>query len=297
MESRYQLLAPSEEPKEWFSSLLSRISRYGWVAFVTTSNLCVFLVSLYLWWSAGSGASFPTSPQQAPDGLAKIDVLPVAYVPFHWRTLWGNPNATEADSLWDGMNTAHGHIAVDHEWAAANNVSISPGLQDSILMPPFTVAALNGHTQRTRQRNVSPPSIPPTALPRRFPSTTTRHTPAKQLKRVIRTLFLSNYRNTPPRYPMHHALHCFDAIRQHIMCNADNTPLYGHGDGTAGDGQMQRCRSWDALREHATKSTACFRDGEPGMTYEERFGVCDDGTDGLEQALGGLVGEISSPPP
>lgn len=81
---------------------------------------------------------------------------------------------------------------------------------------------------------------------------------------------------------MHHVLHCYDALRQHIMCNADNTPLHGHGNGMAGDGQIHQCKDWSALRDYATRHTACFRDGKPGMTFEDHFGVCDDGTDGLE---------------
>jgi hypothetical protein len=102
-------------------------------------------------------------------------------------------------------------------------------------------------------------------------------------KRIVRSMLVSLSRKTPSQYPLHHALHCFDALRQHIMCHADNTPLYGKGDGMAGDGQMHRCRDWTALRDYATQNTACFRDGKPGMSFEDRFGVCDDGTDGLEE--------------
>lgn len=69
------------------------------------------------------------------------------------------------------------------------------------------------------------------------------------------------------------------------MCHADNTPLYGHGDGMAGNGQMHQCRDWASLRDYATKNTACFRDGVPGMSLADHFGVCDDGTDGLEELV------------
>lgn len=102
-------------------------------------------------------------------------------------------------------------------------------------------------------------------------------------KRIVRSMLVSLSRKTPSLYPLHHALHCFDALRQHIMCHADNTPLYGKGDGMAGDGQIHRCRDWTALRDYATQNTACFRDGKPGMSFEDRFGMCDDGTDGLEE--------------
>lgn len=103
------------------------------------------------------------------------------------------------------------------------------------------------------------------------------------LQRIVRAAYLTLKRQELPIFPSDHVLHCFDAIRQHIMCHADNTPLYGLGHGIAGDGQLHQCRDWNALRDYATKNTACFRDGKPGMSFEDRFGVCDDGTDGLEE--------------
>jgi hypothetical protein len=53
----------------------------------------------------------------------------------------------------------------------------------------------------------------------------------------------------------------------------------------AGNGQMHQCRDWTALRDYATKNTACFRDGKPVMSFEDRFGHCDDGKDGLEELV------------
>jgi hypothetical protein len=81
---------------------------------------------------------------------------------------------------------------------------------------------------------------------------------------------------------MHHILHRFDALRQHIMCHADNTPLYGNGDGMAGDGQVHQCKKWNAMRDYATKNTAYFRDSKPGMSFEDHLGHCDNSTNGLE---------------
>jgi hypothetical protein len=102
-------------------------------------------------------------------------------------------------------------------------------------------------------------------------------------KRIVRSMLLSLSRKIPPEYPMYHALHCFDALRQHIMCHADNTPLYGHGDGMAGDGQLHRCKDWNELRDYATQNTACFQDARPGMSFEDQFSMCDNGSDGLEE--------------
>ena len=77
-----------------------------------------------------------------------------------------------------------------------------------------------------------------------------------------------------------HDMHCFDALREHVMCQADDTLLWTSGHGTAGVNQTRQCRDWDALRDWATKNTACYHDFTPekGQT---RWGKCDHGVDGL----------------
>jgi len=67
-------------------------------------------------------------------------------------------------------------------------------------------------------------------------------------------------------------------------CNADSTPLYTFGDNTAGDGQLHKCRDWDALRAYAAEHTACYRDTVEDVLLGEHFGYCDDGDDGLVEA-------------
>ena len=212
MESRYKRIATNERPRNQVRGFPSQISRSCWVVFlavVSLANICILLVSLYMWRAAGSmvpsvadapatlhteapgtPALAPDAPDAsitlhteapptpalspaapaAPDGLARVDALPIAYVPFYWHTPWGNPNATEADVLWDNLNTAHGHIAVDHDWAAANKASVFPSFMrwraDDV---NYTVAVLNGHSRQTRKGHVSATSIPPTTLPCKYP--------------------------------------------------------------------------------------------------------------------------------
>ena len=69
--------------------------------------------------------------------------------------------------------------------------------------------------------------------------------------------------------------------RQSIQCQADSTPLYTVGDFTVGDGQLHKCHSWDQLREFATAHTACHNNSVAPIPLGERFGYCDDGSDGL----------------
>lgn len=66
-----------------------------------------------------------------------------------------------------------------------------------------------------------------------------------------------------------------------MQCNADSTPLYTFGDGTAGDGQRHRCRDWTQLRDFATKHSACYKDSVERIILQDHFGHCDDGNDGL----------------
>ncbi|KAH6091097.1 hypothetical protein HBI40_166480 [Parastagonospora nodorum] len=270
MEPRYKPLPMHERTTDQALTSRPKLFRSFWIiplTVVTLFNIAILFVSLYVLRAAGrldSSASthnninslatslpIATTNANVADNVAKVEPLPVDYVAFHWDTPWGSRNVTEADQLWEKMNTAHGHIAIDHAWAAVNQW---PPSMDVPGKPGKGLYLLQAYHQL-------------------------------HCLRVIRSVFLSMYRQTLPDYPIHHAHHCFDAIRQHIMCNADNTPLYGHGDGTSGDGQMHQCKSWTALRNYATRNSACFRDGKPGMTLEDRFGVCDNGTDGLEEEV------------
>ena len=56
-------------------------------------------------------------------------------------------------------------------------------------------------------------------------------------------------------------LHCFDMIRQDILCHADDTPMYvalTGGQQENGEGQHRVCRDWDKLEKWAHTNTACF---------------------------------------
>jgi len=82
-------------------------------------------------------------------------------------------------------------------------------------------------------------------------------------------------------------MHCFDALRQHMMCMADDTLLYTAGHHDSGVNQTRMCSDWDALRRWATERTACYHDYE-APECETRWGKCDGGKDGLP--VGSLLG-------
>jgi hypothetical protein len=52
---------------------------------------------------------------------AIVAALPKKEVQFHWRTVYSSENETEAAAAWATIDSAHGHVAVDHHWAAAKN--------------------------------------------------------------------------------------------------------------------------------------------------------------------------------
>lgn len=65
---------------------------------------------------------------------------------------------------------------------------------------------------------------------------------------------VQNYTHT-----VRHLNHCYDALRQAIMCRADDTPLYVPMDTFyAGNGQQRRCRDWNALEDWVVRHTACY---------------------------------------
>jgi hypothetical protein len=134
MYSQYELVQSSDDtPRNIRNSHSHSCARPPFaaavIAVLSLANILSLGFTFFLWRDAAEAATAAlnvssTSPTSlVPPGLAKVDTLPVNYVPFRWNTPWGAPNATEADPLWDNINTAHGHIVVDHAWAAENNVS------------------------------------------------------------------------------------------------------------------------------------------------------------------------------
>ena len=82
-----------------------------------------------------------------------------------------------------------------------------------------------------------------------------------------------------------HINHCLDALRQEIICNADDTPRYSGLDqkrGT-GKGQIRMCRDWRKLEEWANGHSACYNSKSGVETLEggiplDSFKHCPDGS-------------------
>jgi len=83
--------------------------------------------------------------------------------------------------------------------------------------------------------------------------------------------------------PTEHILHCLDALRQDILCYADDTPRYtgSQPKGRSGTGQIRQCRSWSQLEAWAKQHTACWRytnPHDPTFNPLERHKFCPEGS-------------------
>ncbi|PIA98269.1 hypothetical protein CB0940_05850 [Cercospora beticola] len=195
-----------------------------------------------------SSSTLPSTAKQAlHDNIASVHKLPQRPVQFHWYTRYSSLNYTESESAWNDINTAHGYIAVDHEYAEQNNWSPSMAVPED---GGKALYLLESYHQL-------------------------------HCLKIVRKLFFESQAGLPLTLPVQHVRHCFDAFRQFIMCHADATPLYTLGHHTSGDGQWHMCNDWSALRQYATERSACFHDRVGHEAVEDQFGDCDDGSDGL----------------
>lgn len=110
--------------------------------------------------------------------------------------------------------------------------------------------------------------------------------PLTTAKKIIRGHYRTLSKGENMTWTLEHDLHCFDTIRQYIMCNADDTPVYitGHHDGLP---RTFACRDWDALSAWALERTACFRPPGSGYPVTWTEGSCWE-SDGLP--VGSIVG-------
>src|SRR3954470_186451 len=99
------------------------------------------------------------------------------------------------------------------------------------------------------------------------------------MQKVLRHHYLTISDGKEVYWAREHDYHCFDALRQFVMCNADGTLLSTTGHRDAGRGQTLACRDWDALSQWAGDQGSCYHDREP-TDPGPLFGSCGTG-DGL----------------
>lgn len=102
-------------------------------------------------------------------------------------------------------------------------------------------------------------------------------------QKTIRQVVLEFDRGLNRSESTHHILHCLDALRQDVLCNADDTPRYTgfQHRGLSGTGQFRQCRNWNQLEAWAQRHTACFRYNNPhdhSINFLERIKFCPEGS-------------------
>ena len=96
-------------------------------------------------------------------------------------------------------------------------------------------------------------------------------------------------RNLPQSGSFPHVIHCLDALRQDVLCSADDTPRYTvmKKETPTGGGQYRQCRDWEELQKWVGEHTACWKyvnSTDPEMDQLERFKYCPEGSEYLEKA-------------
>ncbi|XWW99249.1 hypothetical protein V2A60_007258 [Cordyceps javanica] len=101
---------------------------------------------------------------------------------------------------------------------------------------------------------------------------------------VLRT-FINNVNDGEKdfRYSHGHAAHCIEALREVVMCAADDYPLYkgalnaaaGKENPRAGFGTVKMCRDWKKLVAWAKEHTACWQEAKTD-DLEDKFKKCPD---------------------
>lgn len=114
---------------------------------------------------------------------------------------------------------------------------------------------------------------------------------------MLRSLVNEDYDEVPKaertwQYP--HLMHCLNVLRESVMCNADDTPLYigrlhknvHEKSPRAGTGTVRMCRDWNELLAWSRARSACYRPvhwAEEGFREIDRYKTCPDGARPWEQ--------------
>jgi len=137
----------------------------------------------------------------------------------------GSTNNTDRTILWESLDTTPGEVALDKKEAIALGL---PRAQDFPWNQNHSIYLVNGFHQ------------------------------IHCLRKIHRWVTIA-YHNGTQLDNYQHVVHCMDMLRQDILCNADDTPLFSSPGAKkdAGNGQNRLCRSWDKLTTWAQSQSAC----------------------------------------
>ena len=113
--------------------------------------------------------------------------------------------------------------------------------------------------------------------------------------RAVHISLMEFVHGEPQSRRFQHVLHCMEALRQDIMCNADDTPRYTTSDAVpeSGVGQIRQCRDWGKLERWARQYNACYHfinQTATGFPNVLRYTFCPPGSPdvaGVKRVMGG----------
>ena len=187
-----------------------------------------------------------------------------------YHGLYDSGNSTMTDEAWENINIDAGSVALDSSYAEEMGL---PRAQEFPWDRSKGLYYLNGyHNLHCLVGPSCPSSI--------FEGFHYAHTTEKKEIRISYNRFRDGL---PQNLDVSHILHCFDSLRQDIICNADDVPRYSgfQPSGSTGRGQKHQCRDWNQLEEWANANTACWRyiqDSSPDFHLIEQYKFCPPGS-------------------
>ncbi|KAI1758775.1 hypothetical protein GGR53DRAFT_205466 [Hypoxylon sp. FL1150] len=167
----------------------------------------------------------------------------VISIPVHWANEYSSATTAgmeEVDQNWDNIDASLGLVSISHELAAKHGL----------------LGAMND--PRDRSKGIY----------------TLEGYHSLHCLTVIRRTMFQLARGEKLDVPFGHSTHCFGALLQGILCNADTTLLYQKPGSGPGDGQMRECRNWPAMRDWAKEHSACMSTNSSGIAGQDIEG-CD----------------------
>ncbi|KAF4635678.1 hypothetical protein G7Y89_g2405 [Cudoniella acicularis] len=172
---------------------------------------------------------------------------PVVY--HNYTDYWGS-NQTLADELWDSIDTSPLVVALGDDWAKKHNLPLS------IFRFPWDPSAKGVYYLKAFH--------------------------GLHCLKSMRKAYIEYERGLTPTIHAGHFHHCIDALRQDVLCYADDTPMPMHDfPNKVGNNQIRTCRNFDRLIEWTREPErhACYHrwSDYKGMPKNklEMFAFCD----------------------
>ncbi|KAL1965583.1 hypothetical protein VTN77DRAFT_5667 [Rasamsonia byssochlamydoides] len=160
---------------------------------------------------------------------------------FDWESEYGpsSENRTRQDELWESLAISPGMVALTDDFARSKGLHLS---QRFPWDQSRGIYLLNGYHKL-------------------------------HCLKKIRRWIVATERGSHRIDKFHHIEHCLDILRQDILCEADDLPLYTTPGPSKDSGvnEVHHCRDWNKLEAWAKANTACF--GYVNETGDESGGL------------------------